>query len=154
MQNKKLIILIVLGIGAIFSLIYGITAPLKGKRKAPSKGVVIHRSERMQSRERTVPAIRNAAKTHFVTWVRNPFFPKTPLTPSASATSPSSTTALATPGLTLDGIMWDAENPRAMINGSLVGIGDKIYGNKVIDIKEDRVILNDGTEDFVLRLGR
>jgi len=54
--------------------------------------------------------------------------------------------------LYLTGILWDEKNPTAIINGKIIGIGDKVGGNSVVDIKKDRVILNDGFSDFELRL--
>lgn len=52
----------------------------------------------------------------------------------------------------LSGILWDEKNPSAIINGRIVGIGDKVDGNTVVSIKQDSVILNDGISDFILRL--
>ncbi|MEI6631760.1 MAG: hypothetical protein WCL25_04000 [bacterium] len=54
--------------------------------------------------------------------------------------------------LSLNGILWDKTNPLAMINDKVVHVGSKIAGNKVVDIKEDRVILNNASGDFELRL--
>ena len=56
-------------------------------------------------------------------------------------------------GLSLNGIVWDEENPKAIINGAIIGIGDKLGVNTIVDIKKDRVILNDGAADFELILG-
>ena len=54
--------------------------------------------------------------------------------------------------LYLTGIFWDEKNPTAIINDKIVGIGDRFGVNSVVDIKQDRVILNDGFSDFELRL--
>ncbi len=54
--------------------------------------------------------------------------------------------------LTLAGIIWDEKKPLAIINNEIVKAQDKINGRTVIEIKHDRVILNDGSEDFELRL--
>jgi len=48
--------------------------------------------------------------------------------------------------------MYDKKYPQAIINGEVVGIGATVGGKRVVDIKEDRVILNDGSKDFELRL--
>lgn len=56
--------------------------------------------------------------------------------------------------LKLIGIVWDKFDPWAIINGNIVKPGAQIGRNKVIQIKEDRVILNNGVEDFELRLGK
>ena len=53
----------------------------------------------------------------------------------------------------LSGILWDRGNPQAMINGEIVGIGAKAGLYTVVDIQQDRVILNDGAKDFEILLG-
>ncbi|MFH0738799.1 MAG: hypothetical protein V2A59_02955 [Candidatus Omnitrophota bacterium] len=67
---------------------------------------------------------------------------------SGSLLAPSKTSS----ALSLNGILWDKTNPLAMINDEVVHVGSKISGNKVVDIKEDRVILNNASGDFELRL--
>lgn len=56
--------------------------------------------------------------------------------------------------LNLMGIIWDKQAPLAIINDSIVKPGDRMGANRVIAIEPDRVILNDGTKDFELKLGR
>ena len=137
MQNKKVIIAIVLCIGAVISLIYGITSGPNRRRTVTSA------SERSTDKiaptaRHIIPIERHAAKTNFVSWDRNPFTQKKVIGPKE---------------LTLSGVIWDDKEPKALINNVVVGIGDEIEGNTVIDIKQDSVILNDGTEDFILKLG-
>jgi len=57
-------------------------------------------------------------------------------------------------GLILSGIIWDKDKPSAIINNSIVELGDTVSGNIVVDIRQDRVILNDGSNTFELKLGR
>lgn len=54
--------------------------------------------------------------------------------------------------LSLVGILWDKVNPLAIIDDNIVKIGDSVGSNKVVDIRQDRVILNDGINDFELNL--
>lgn len=54
--------------------------------------------------------------------------------------------------LKLMGIIWDETEPLAMINDSIVKRGGRVGTNRVIQIKKDRVILNDGTSNFELKL--
>jgi hypothetical protein len=54
--------------------------------------------------------------------------------------------------LSLKGISWDNVSPLAIINDEVVRVGDNIGGRKVIEIKEDRVILNDGKGNLELKL--
>ena len=39
-----------------------------------------------------------------------------------------------------------------MIGEAIVAKGGKVEGNTIVDIKPDRVILNDGTKNFELKL--
>jgi hypothetical protein len=52
----------------------------------------------------------------------------------------------------LKGILWDAARPSAIINGEIVEKGGRIGPCMVLDIKPDKVLLNDGTRDLELRL--
>ena len=54
--------------------------------------------------------------------------------------------------LSLSGILWDEASPKAIINGKIIEIGDRIFGYVVIRIEADRVILNDGITNFELEL--
>lgn len=55
-------------------------------------------------------------------------------------------------GVLLEGIVYDKANPMALINNQVVKIGSRVGINTVINIKQNSVILNDGTKDFELRL--
>ena len=56
-------------------------------------------------------------------------------------------------GTSLSGILWDGIKPMAVINGKIVKAGDSVDNNTVVSIKKDRVILNNGTKDYELKLG-
>lgn len=56
------------------------------------------------------------------------------------------------PGPYLSGIVWDQKLPKAIIDDVIVGIGEKVGDNTIIDIQKDKVILNDGSRNFELRL--
>lgn len=139
MQNKKVVALIILAVLAVISLIYGVTASPKGRVKeaaAAKRQAAI--APPQQGAKNIVPAGRRAKRSQFKTWKRSPF---------ASGLTVSTTTEL-----TLNGIIWNKTNPKAMIGDAIVGKGDTIGENKVIDIKPNRVILNDGTKDFELKI--
>ena len=55
----------------------------------------------------------------------------------------------ATP-LTLQGILWDAKSPSAVINGEVVGVGDSVGAWQVVEIQKDRVVLSDGASTQTL----
>lgn len=133
MQNKKIIILIILGIAAVISLFYGMFASSKAGRNVILKKISVP--------QEFAYLTRNAKKTAYSSWSRDPF-------------SASSAPIKGYRGFVLSGIMWDKESPTAIINDNIVKIGDKISGNAVVDIKQDRVILSDGIKDFELKLGQ
>lgn len=134
MKDKKVIILIVLAIVAVISLIHGMTA-------RPKKAIAV---ESMVS-QTTVPAMpketltveRQYKRSTHTSWKRSPFVP--------TSTSTSSK-------LVVSGIIWSKDKPKAMIGDAMVGKGDKVGNNTVVEIKPDKVILNDGTKDFELKL--
>ena len=138
MQNKKLIILIILSVTATLSLIYGIVTPSKTRHKSLSKPACIEGKKKVAPAKRVLPSARGTQRTIYPSWGRSPFI----LPPVEKPLE-----------LKLNGVVWDKESPRAIINNNIVGIGDKVGTNTVIDIKQDRVILNNGTSDFELRLG-
>ncbi len=55
-------------------------------------------------------------------------------------------------GFNLTGILWDPKTPQAIINDTVVGVGDRISGQTVIAIESDKVILNDGIQSHELRM--
>jgi len=79
---------------------------------------------------------RKAVKTFYVDWKRNPF---------EIVQDPNS--------LVIEGIVWSEENPKAIINGSIVAVGDRIGSNEVIDIKQNSVTIRSGTEEIELHMG-
>jgi type II secretory pathway component PulC len=135
MQNKKVIILIALAIFAVISLIHGIMAKPKAKTAIP--GIIT--AGELQAPQGGLFVERRAKRSKFTSWKRSPFV--------ASGTSTSS-------NLVLSGVIWNKDKPKAMIGDIIVTKGSKIEGNTVVDIKPDRVILNDGTKDFELKIAK
>ena len=138
MRNKKLLILIVLSIGAVFSLIYGTVTSSKGRLKPSVSHLVIKQGKNSQLAKEDISAKSRPKRTDFASWGRNPFMLK----------------KVKDKKLTLNGIIWDAKNPQAVINGEIVGVGDKVSKYSVVDININAVVLNDGKRDFELRLGK
>ena len=56
-------------------------------------------------------------------------------------------------GLHLSGIVWDGALIRAVINDSVVKVGDEVQGVRIVTIEPDQVTVAKGTERQVLRLG-
>jgi hypothetical protein len=55
-------------------------------------------------------------------------------------------------GLELSGILWENENPTAIINQTFVKVGSSNDQYSVVKILQDRVVLKDRTGEFELRL--
>ena len=141
MQNKKLIALIVLGIGAVVSLIYGITSTPKGRGRATVSSPYINTTQApaVTSKDQSLSPIKRRAKqSSFQSWSRSPFVPK-----SVKGSSYQ---------MELSGILGSGKNLKAMINGQILSKGDKLGSATVMDITIDRVILNDGSKDIILKL--
>ena len=76
-------------------------------------------------------------------WTRDPFTP-----PQALATS------IKAVNLTLKGILWDENRPKAIVNEKTVLEGDTIYGYTVVEIKQHSVILKTGEKSIELQVFR
>ena len=72
------------------------------------------------------------AASQQVAWGRDPFL--------------RGRTTDATSDLTLSGILWDANQPMAIINGQTLHVGDHLEGYRVTEITQDRVSVSDGTQ--------
>ena len=90
-----------------------------------------------------IPVIRAVPRrrTEFVDWGKNPF------------TSPQREEKVGSiSNLSLLCIVLNDKEDQAFINGSVVHVGDKITDKTVKQIEPNRVILTDGTNDYVLEL--
>lgn len=56
--------------------------------------------------------------------------------------------------LTLNGILWDENTPRAIVNEKTLHKGDTIYGYTVLDIKPRSVLLKTGEKNIELQVFR
>ncbi len=79
---------------------------------------------------------RRAGRTKITSWKRSPFVPS----------------AAASTERVLNGNIWSKTKPKAMIGDTILMKGDRIAEYMVVDIKPDRVILNDGEKDFEIKL--
>ena len=136
MKNKKIIISGVLSVAAVFSLLYGILTPPKVRRRGLPEPADVQKKEAAITAKRIIFPMRETKRSNYSSWGRNPF--------SESISKP----------IILTGIIWDNIAPQAVINSEIVKTGDEIYGNTVIEIKRNSVILSDGTKDFELELGQ
>ena len=141
MRNKKVVALMILAVLAVISIIYGATATPKGRvKKAAVAGGQVAIAPAQAAAKNVVSTKRRPKRSQFKAWKRNPFV-------SGITASTTMTTKL-----TLNGIIWNKTKPRAMIGDTMVVKGDTVGANKVVDIQPGKVILNDGTKDFELKL--
>lgn len=108
---------------------------------------------------------RTLERTDFSLWGKNPFSQpikkamvvekeKPPPRPHPSAPAPPPAPPPSVVELKLTMVFLKEDRRRAIINGSILGVGDQIAGNRVVAIQSTKVLLNDGTKDFSLDLGQ
>ncbi len=65
-------------------------------------------------------------------------------------TEPAARVEVRLPPMSLYGIIWDPENPIAMIDGMDLRVGDRIEGARIVEIGFDRVVFSYRSKRFVL----
>ncbi len=93
--------------------------------------------------DQAIPVTRAVPRkrTEFVDWGRSPFVGPQRKEEVGSISN-----------LALFCIIWTDEGAQAAINKSVVRVGDKITDKTVKRIEQNRVILTDGTKDYLLEL--
>jgi hypothetical protein len=140
MEKKKIIILIILAALAVLSVANGLR-PSSRRNAVPASETALEDALPDRSSDRAASGERRAAKSAFASWGRNPFRKREAIHAVFGE-------------INVSGIMWDEKNPRAMVNDMIVRPGNKIGSYRVVAIKKDRVILNDGTNDYEFLLQR
>jgi hypothetical protein len=131
-RSSRVAILIVLVTVAIFAWVP------KGKK---TKGVSSTTSSVTFGQAIPVTRAVPRKRTEFVDWGRNPF-----------AWPQREEGVGSVSDLALFCIILNDEEALALINESIVHVGDKITDKTVKRIEQNRVILTDGTKDYVLEL--
>jgi hypothetical protein len=124
--NNKVVVLVVLITAAVFAWL-----PEKRKNKDVSSVT--------SAGEMPIMKVVPRKRTEFDRWGRDPF---TFLQEKSGGIS----------NLTLTAIMWNNEKPSAYINESIVNVGDQISDKTIKQIEQNKVVLTDGTKDYVLEL--
>jgi|SRR3989338_4360695 len=144
MANKKITFLIVLAAAALISLTYGIMTPSKVRQQA-AQAAKKEKTAAVQPANESIKVLtaeeRYPKRGGYSEWGKNPFL-KPQAAPEKAALS----------NLVLGGIVWDAFSPKAVINDTIVMVGDEIDGRKVVAINPESVILTDGAEETRLGL--
>ncbi len=119
---------------------------------------VYHRALVPVSSRRALPVpasvkIDSTQKPPIQEWKRDPFAPfPGAQAPSSGNDNPPTVGAVSGTDLRLQGILWDAGKPTALINDEMVQPGSVIAGWKVIEIHQDRVLISDGKSTKTLHL--
>ena len=90
-----------------------------------------------------------AAKIEALPWDRNPFRSHAYAAPLTSA-GPAGRAFM--PTMRLEGIVWDAKNPYAIIDGEIRTAGDSVQGFTVKEIRKDKVTLEKDGQRYDLGL--
>ncbi len=75
-------------------------------------------------------------------WGRDPFFPGTSSVAADSGLE----------GFVLSGILWNQDNPYAIINNDIVAVGDIVDDAMVLEINEDNVIVEQDDQRYILKV--
>jgi hypothetical protein len=141
MNNKKLIILIVLGVLAVLSIVHGLIKSNQQTLKLPEKSANSDLKSTAILDEITASSSKPPVKSAYSSWGRNPF-------------ALAGEKGASLEDLRLEGILSDSNKFSAIINDRVVTIGEEIEGNTIVAIKADRVILSDGKKEFELKLSQ
>ncbi len=79
---------------------------------------------------------RKKAKTSHADWGRNPFI-----------------IGYDSKALIVEGIFWDEKNPKAILNGNIMGIGDQVGSSAIVTITQNSVIVKSESGVIELHLG-
>ncbi len=139
--KKQKIEVIIIGIGIIFLifLIIGNVQKVRKKRMSIIKTGETVASSMSAPIFLEVEVMKESAIRE--DWGRDPF---------SFAKSTSGGAGLE--GLVLNGIMWDKDNPFAIINSDVVKVGDKVRSMAVVEITETSVILEYQGKKYTLNL--
>jgi hypothetical protein len=160
MERKKIEIIITVILALVFGLLIVRSFKLF-KKVQKSKDIVSNVSMPVNTAsDKTIPeqeakaavvqsvSYPNLSEDNSLEWGRCPFSGK-----QYGAVIETQTVIVQKPiPLSLGGIIWDSASPKALINDEIVQPGYMIGQYTVKEIKQDRVILNDGNKDIELTL--
>lgn len=78
--------------------------------------------------------------------------PATPSPAPVMTPPPAARSAEEEPPLRLSGIIWDRENPIALVNGKSLSPGDVLSGARVVKITLESVTFRRGGKEFTVRV--
>ncbi|MFH1360213.1 MAG: hypothetical protein ABIJ41_04150 [Candidatus Omnitrophota bacterium] len=125
--------------GLVLVLIFVILSAVRGQKSRRPQGFFQNQNTPAEQSKTAGLYSRLEEETNNLQINRDPFFKK----PQASTQES---------GLQLNGIAWEKGDPKAIINNKIVEIGSEINGHTVVNIKKDRVILNNGIRNIEILL--
>ena len=82
--------------------------------------------------------------------LRDPMEPLIEVTARSESPAPQAPAPITLPFMTLYGVIWDPDNPIAMIDGLDLRVGDKIKGARIVAIDFDSVSLTYRSKSYEL----
>ena len=152
MQNKKLMILIILGAFAVISLIYGMVTPSKKRRERLSKPVYTQDENKITATKRIVSTVRGVKRSNYPSWGRSPFIPLVSGNKTVVGQADWSFINPKLPGLKIEGILFDKTNPLAIINDKIVAIGDSISDCKIVSITMEEIVIRYMDKEYSVKI--
>ncbi|MBU1147881.1 MAG: hypothetical protein KKD11_05950 [Candidatus Omnitrophica bacterium] len=139
--KKERMELTITGIGVIFLifLVLGNVQKIQAKKRSMAKSGAAITSSMSAPISFEAPEIEES--TIKEGWGRDPF--------SLGANTPED---IGFEGLAVNGIMWDEDNPLAIINDDVVKVGDMLGGLKVVEITKTSVVMEQNGERHTLNL--
>jgi hypothetical protein len=132
-KKKKIIILIILTVIAVFSIRRNMGTTARGPGAADhERGALRAEIGDLSS------AARDMKRSELESFGRNPFKP--------------ASIAKAATRLVLSGILWDSSRPSAIINGEIAEVGTEVSGSKIVKITRHSVTLHDGKKYITLTI--
>ena len=141
-EKRNLVILSSIVLLAVLVWIRGFTVSVRPKQ-SPGSATPVTASLQVASAPPSHPErfpSGERSRSRFNSWGRDPFVLEGEL-------------AQGIKGLVLDGIVWDEQNPLAMINDEVLRVGDTIGNSRIVNITQTEVTLKEGGSKFTLRLG-
>lgn len=137
-KRAQLVGVVVIGVLAAGTFVQGLMKCSRGAEPPAASEATLSQAETVRTEANMKSRV--IARTRFEDWGRNPFAEEEQ--------------AESAPGvdLALSGIAWDPVRPQAVINGRIVGVGDKVGGVSIVEINQDRVIVEDESSSYELHL--
>ena len=153
-DNRQLIITGILVFILVLAAVNGARKikRIKGARKVPRKAVVEEKKVPSWRQQREKYKKTSSESAEAIHKVSEPDLKKIGLVRDPFVLGPKAFTVEISSDFSLNGILWDEKNPQAIINNTIVGVGDEVGGSIVLEITQDKVILNDGARNFKLKL--